>query len=86
MSVTYKIQPVEFGEAVTPATGHTTINSLDRGVMLTVEKITEEDGVRDAQSVVMTLTLEQAEEMSRELAGAVALARFKRFMARGRAA
>lgn len=85
--VTYEVKPVEFGEAITPVTGNTTINGLDHAVVLAVEKTAElEDGTIDAQSVVVTMTLEQAAEMSRALSDAVALARFKSFIAPGRTA
>lgn len=83
--VTYDVKPVEYGEAITTVTGNTTINGLEYGIALTVEKTTVlEDGSVDAQSVVMTLTQEQATEMARSLSEAVALARFKQFMAKVR--
>lgn len=82
MSVTYKVQHVQYGEAITPVTGQTTINGIDYGIALTVEKVTEEDGTRHAESVVMTLTLDEASEMSRTISDAVATARFKQFISK----
>lgn len=80
MSVAYKVQHVQFGEAVTPVTGKTSIAGIDYGIALIVEKVTEENGVREAESVVMTLTLDEAAEMSRTLSDAVAIGRFKQFI------
>lgn len=83
MSATFKVESIEFGQAITPITGTTTINGLDHGVALTVEKITEaEDGSRDAQSVVLTMSLEQAALLAKDLTDATALGRFKQFMAK----
>lgn len=85
MSATFKVEAIEFGQAITPVTGTTTINSLDYGVAMTVEKITEaEDGTMDAQSVVMTMTIEQAHALAKDLTDATALAKFKQFMAKVR--
>lgn len=83
MSVTYHVKAVEFGEAITPGTGATTINGLDYGVALTVEKTcTLEDGSEETNSVVMSMTAEDAAALSRSLSDAVALARFKEFMSK----
>lgn len=79
---TYKIEPIEFGQAITPITGKTHLTEMDYAVAITVEKITGlEDGSATAESVVMTLTLEQAAEMAKDLNEAVSQGRFKRFMA-----
>lgn len=80
--VTYKVEPVEFGQAVTPVTGKTLINDMEYAVAISVEKIVElENGTATAESVVMTMTLEQAADMAKDLNDAVAQGRFKRFMA-----
>lgn len=84
-AVTYKVEPVEFGQAVTPVTGKTLINGVDYAVAITVEKITGlEDGSATAESVVMTMTLDQAAEMAKDLHDAVAQGRFKQFISKPR--
>lgn len=83
MSVTYQVKAVEFGEAITPGTGATTINAHDYGVALTLEKTaTLEDGSTEISSLVMSMSAEDAAAMSRSLSDAAALARFKEFISK----
>lgn len=84
MSVTYKAEAVEFGQAVTPGTGVTTISGLDYGVALTIEKVADEQDGGAVQSVVLTMSLEDAAGLAGSLSDAHALGRFKRFMAKAR--